>query len=225
LPESVLLELASILVLGIAAQWVAARLRMPSILLLLAVGIVAGPVTGFLHPNALFGKLLLPGVSLAVAVILFEGGLSLQLRELREVGGAFIGLCTLGVLVTWGLATVAAWWLLGFPFALALLLGAILIVTGPTVIGPLIRHVHLTGRLGALLRWEGIVIDPIGALLAVLVFEGVLVGEIRKATAGAAVVLAKVSVVGGLIGLVAALLLLLALRRYWIPDHPRTPSP
>jgi len=151
-------------------------MRMPSILFLLVFGFLAGPVTGLLDPDALLGELLLPIVSISVAIILFEGGLTLRLEELREIGGVVLALVTLGAIVTWSLAAAAAHFVLGLEVQVAVLLGAVLVVTGPTVIGPLLRHVRPTGRVADILKWEGIVIDPIGALLAVLVFEALLVG-------------------------------------------------
>ena len=178
--HSVLAGLASVVILGIAAQWTAWRLRIPSILLLLAFGIVAGPATGYLRPDELFGHLLMPLVSLFVAVILFEGGLNLKVRELRGIGSSLVMLCTVGVMVTWAVTAVAARCLLGLDWSLALLLGAILVVTGPTVIGPLLRHLRLGGQVGSLLKWEGIVIDPVGAMLAVMVFAVVRAGGSRK---------------------------------------------
>ena len=167
--HDILIRLASILVLGISAQWLAWRLRLPALVVLLAFGLAAGPATGFLDPDQLLGALLHPLTSLAVAVILYEGGLSLRLRELREVGPVVIKLVTAGMLITWLGSAAAAWLLLGLDWAFALLLGAILVVTGPTVIGPMLRHLRLGGRVGAVLKWEGIIIDPLGAVLAFLV--------------------------------------------------------
>ena len=126
--EHLLVGLTLILVLGIAARWIAWRLHLPSILLLLLSAITIGPVTGFLNPDNVFGELLLPLVSISVAVILFEGGLSLSLADLREIGSIVRNLVTLGVLVTWVITTGAAHFILGFGFPLALLLGAILVV-------------------------------------------------------------------------------------------------
>ena len=204
------------MVLGILAQWAAWRFGLPSILLLLPLGVLAGPATGFLQPDQLLGPLLLPLVSLSAAIILFEGGLRLRLRELHGIGGVFFQLITVGVLITWVVTVLAARFLLKFPWPLAILLGAILVVTGPTVIGPLLRNVRLGGRVGALLKWEGIVIDPVGAMLAVLVFEGALAGGVSAwATAG----FLKTLVVGGVVGVLGAEVLVLLLRRYWIPDY------
>ena len=141
--ENILLSLAAIVVMGLGAQWLAWRLRLPSILLLLAAGFAAGHVgLGFIKPEALFAELLFPIVSLSVAVILFEGGLTLRLSEVRETGKVVLSLILLGALVTWGLTTAAAYWILEFDIKLAVLFGALLIVTGPTVVLPLLRQVR-----------------------------------------------------------------------------------
>jgi NhaP-type Na+/H+ or K+/H+ antiporter len=216
--QNVLLGLAGIVALGIAAQWLAWRLRIPSILMLLTFGIVVGPVTGILHPDDLFGTLLPPLVSLAVAVILFEGGLSLKVRELRSIGGDLLRLTTLGALVTWLVSVTAAHFLLAFEWPLAAVIGAILVVTGPTVIGPLLRHLRLGGRAGTVLKWEGIVIDPVGATLAVLTFAVVKAGGWHGGAADAAAALTWTILIGGGLGLVGAALLVVPLARYWIPD-------
>ncbi len=144
-------------------------------------GIVAGPVTNFLDPDLLFGDLLLPLVSISVAIILFEGGLSLSIADLREIGGVVRNLVTVGVLVTWSVSTAAAYFILHLDFPLAVLLGSILVVTGPTVNTPLLRHVRPVGQVGEVLKWEGILGDPIGALLAVLVYEAILAGASGRA--------------------------------------------
>jgi Kef-type K+ transport system membrane component KefB len=164
LTENLVSGLASVLAFGIAAQWVAWRLKLPSILFLLTFGFIAGPVTGFLNPNELFGDLLFPIVSISVAVILFEGGLTLRISELREIAKIVRNLTTIGVLVTWVSVAALAHFLLNLNLTLSLLLGAILVVTGPTVIGPLLRHIRPVGRVGNIIKWEGILNDPIGAL-------------------------------------------------------------
>ncbi len=216
--ETVFIGLASVIILGIVAQWIAWRLQLPAILLLLLCGFIAGPGTGILHPDELFGELLFPLVSISVAIILFEGGLSLRLNELHNVGKAVRNLTTIGILVTWVLGAVAAYFITGIDFSSAVLLGAILVVSGPTVIIPLIQQVRPTGRVGSIVKWEGIVNDPIGAILAVLVFEVIMVGQIG---AGAGQMLwGAVSALfaGGVIGLIAAGIIVVLLRRYLIPD-------
>ena len=218
-PEALLVSLAAVLVLGIGSQWLAWRLRLPSILLLLVVGFVAGPVTGFLDPDALLGPILFPTISVAVGLILFEGGLGLRLSELRSIGNVVGMLVTVGAAVSWGLGTLFAHALLGLPFPTALLLGAILVVTGPTVILPLLRFVRPKGDVSRILRWEGIVIDPIGATLAVLVFEAILSGSLRGSTPAALQGAGLTLLAGGGLGLVGALLLIFLLKRHLIPDY------
>ena len=215
--------LASLVVLGVAAQWVAWRLGLPSILLLLATGFAAGPALGILDPDALLGDLLLPAVSLAVAVILFEGGLSLDLRDIRGHGPVVTRLVTLGALVTWVLAALAARYLAALPWSIAILLGAILTVTGPTVIAPLLRHVRPKGDSGPILRWEGILIDPVGALLALVVFEALVAGSAQEATSRVVLAILSSLAAGALVGLAGAALLYVLLRRRWLPEHLDSP--
>lgn len=217
--ESLLIGLATILVLGISAQWLAWRLRLPSILLLLLFGFIAGPVTGFLDPDQLFGPVLFPIVSLAVAIILYEGGLTLRWRELPEIGPTMFRLITIGAIVTWVVTAVAARYILNLEWTMAILLGAILIVTGPTVVGPLLRLIRPRGRTGAILKWEGILIDPVGAVLTVLVFEIILQEAFNRATS---VILGGVLltlIVGLGLGLLGAGLLVFLLQRRLIPDY------
>lgn len=216
--DQTLLSLVAILVLGVGAQWLAWRLALPSILLLLLFGLIAGPITGFLHPDALLGSLLVPIVSMSVSLVLFEGSLSLRLHELRETGRIVRNLIVIGGAVTWVVSTVAAHFLLGFDLGLALLIGAILIVTGPTVIGPLLEHIKPRGRLGPTLKWESILIDPIGALLALLVFEAILASSVQSATLLVLVGFVQALVAGGLVGALGAGLMVLLLRYYLIPD-------
>lgn len=172
--EYLLLSLVSIIVLGVCGQWIAWRFRLPSILILLILGFVAGPITGLLVPDELFGSLLFPVVSLSVGIILFESGLSLQIEELRESGRPIRNLVTVGVLVTWIGSAAAAYFLAGLNLPLSFLVGALIVVTGPTVIVPLLRHIRPKGRIGNIARWEGIIVDPIGAILSVLVLETIL---------------------------------------------------
>jgi len=214
-----IVDLALLGILGIAAQWVAWRLRLPSILILLLTGLLVGPVLGLLDPDALFGELLMPFVSISVALILYEGGFSLHFSELRSVGGTVRNLVTIGAFVTWVLGGAAAWWLLGLELRMAILLGAVLVVTGPTVIQPLLRHIRPRGDGGRILKWEGIVIDPIGALLALLVFEAILSSGPRAAGLLALAAIGKTVLAGGIAGAVFGCGLVELLRRYWVPDH------
>lgn len=216
--EELLIGLSLIIVLGVCAQWLAWRLRLPSILLLLALGFVAGPITHILNPDEVFGALLFPIVSISVAVILYEGGLTLALADLPKVGVVVRNLVTIGAAVTLLLSAVAARYVLGLQWPLALLLGAVLSVTGPTVIIPLIRHVRPRGKLGAIAKWEGIVIDPIGALLAVLVFEIIASAAGQVGTRQVIFSAVYTVLVGGGLGLVAAVVLAVLFARHLVPD-------
>jgi NhaP-type Na+/H+ or K+/H+ antiporter len=223
LSQQILIAIASIVSLGIAAEWLAWRIRLPSILVLLLFGFLAGPLSGFLNPDEVLGGMLFPVVSISVAVILFEGGASLRLQDLRRIGGTVRNLVTLGALLSWLLGAAAAYIILDAGVAAALLLGAILVVTGPTVIIPLLRHVRPIHQVGTALKWEGILIDPIGAVLAVLVFEAVITGEFEAATAVAALGLVKTVAVGTVAAAIGVGVLVLFIDRQWVPDFLQSP--
>ncbi|GAB3002032.1 cation:proton antiporter [Psychrosphaera aestuarii] len=165
------LALALVGIISIACQFFAHRVKLPAILFLLLAGIFVGPVTGTINADQLFGDLLFPVVSLSVAIILFEGALTLKIADISGHGAMVRNLCSVGVLVTWLVVTPLAYIGLDISLGLAALFAAIVTVTGPTVIVPMLRTVRPKGNVANILRWEGIVIDPIGALFAVLVFE------------------------------------------------------
>jgi NhaP-type Na+/H+ or K+/H+ antiporter len=157
--------------LGIAAQWLAWRFHLPAILLLSITGLVAGPWLGWINPGAILGAMLDPMIGLLVSIILFEGGMNLKFHELKEAGPGVIRLCTAVVAITWLLGSIAAHYVGQLSWPVAVLFGAIIVVTGPTVIMPMLRQAGLKQTPASLLKWEGIINDPVGALLAVLVFE------------------------------------------------------
>ena len=217
--ELKIIALASIGVISLVCQWIAWRLRLPAILFLLVAGMLMGPVFGFLKPDVLLGEMLFPIVSLAVAVILFEGSLTLKFSEMKEHGKMVRNLLSTGVMVTWVLAPLAAKLFVDLSWGVATLFGAIVVVSGPTVIMPLLRAVRPNARISNILKWEGIVIDPIGALLAVLVFEFIISsgGQVQALehtlmTFGATLVL------GTTLGCATAYLLGQALRNHWLPE-------
>ncbi|NYF99280.1 sodium:proton antiporter [Janibacter cremeus] len=207
--------LALVTALAVACQVIAWAVRIPSILILLLVGFGLGQVV---TPDAVLGRdVLFGGVSLAVGVILFEGSLSLRFKDIADLGRSTVRLCTVTVLVAWTLITLTGW-LLGFPIELALLVGAVLVVTGPTVIGPILRQLRPTRRIAALLRWEGIVVDPIGAILAVLVFQAVLAGASADPVSAVLTSLGTTIVTAVVIALVLGALLEFAIKRHLVPD-------
>ena len=211
--------LACIGVLSLFCQWLAWRVRMPAILFLLAGGIAAGPLLGFLDPEAVFGDLLFPVISLAVAIILFEGSLTLRYDEIRGHGKMVRNLIPVGSIVTCFIGTLSARWILDVSWEVALLFGAISIVTGPTVIAPLLRSVRPDAKLANILRWEGIIIDPVGALLAVLVFEGIVSWGQGNVFGHSMYIFGKTLAVGFLIGAGAGWLNGIALRKHLLPQY------
>ena len=206
-----IIDLAIILGLAVGSHLVAGRLRVPAILVLVVAGFLAGPVAGILHPDELFGDLLLPLVSIAVALILFEGGLTLDLREVRGVGSVVARLLTVGVLVTWLAGAFFAWVLLGTTFELSLLIAAVLVVSGPTVVLPILRQLRIKGSTESVLRWEGILIDPIGVLLAVVVFQAIVAGQEPTGLEAIFALVTNMSI-GTVVGVAGAAGLLLLLR-------------
>ena len=216
------LYLASILGLGIGAQWLAWRLRLPAIVLLLMFGFALG----WIHPPANLGgdqTLFFSLVSLAVGIILFEGGLSLELGEIRETRSVVLRLVTLGLGVAWLLTSLLAYYLVGFSLPLSLLTGALLTVSGPTVIVPLLRHVQPVRRIGSLAKWEGIVNDPIGAVLAALVFQVIVHQTGSDAARQSLVGLGRTLVIGIVLAVAGAGGIVQMLRRYWVPDYLQNP--
>lgn len=213
-----LMSLVAVGLLSIGCQYFAYKVRLPAILPLLIVGILVGPVSGVLDADALFGDLLFPVVSLSVAIILFEGSLTLKFRDIAGHGNMVRNLCSIGVLVTWGIAAVAAHYSLNISWQLAFLFGAIVTVTGPTVIVPMLRTVRPKTNLANILRWEGIVIDPIGALLAVLVFEFIVASQ-GNAISHTLIMFGKTIGIGTVLGLSSGYLLGLSIRKDWIPHY------
>ncbi|HCX69486.1 MAG TPA: hypothetical protein DHK64_18695, partial [Rhodobiaceae bacterium] len=160
------LAAALIILLGTAAQWLSWWMKLPAILLLLIAGLAIGPGFHLFSPDDMFGDLLFPFVSLGVAVILFEGSLTLKFEEIRGHGQTVTRLVTFGAATTIIVAALGAWGLGLLSWEVALLFGALVSVTGPTVILPILRSVGLTKNAANILRWEGIIIDPLGALAA-----------------------------------------------------------
>jgi len=217
------LVIALIGALGIGAQWVAWRTGWPAIALMLAAGVIAGPILGLVDPHRLFGDLLEPMISIAVALILFEGGLSLNFRELRRTDGAVIRLVLLGAPIGWALGAIACYYVAGLVWPVAILFAGILVVTGPTVVQPLLRQSNVAARPRAILRWEAIVNDPVGALFAVMTYEYLRRVDEGATLAGVALSLLGASIVAGLIGYGAARAIGWAFPRGHVPEYLKAP--
>ncbi len=203
------------------SQWLAWKLRLPSILFLLISGILLGPVTGLLNPDVLLGDLLFPFVSVAVAIILFEGGLTLDLEQIRGHGSVVKKLLLLGVLITWGCMSLTVHWLFDIGLELAFLFGAIAVVTGPTVIKPLLRSVRPVKKISRVLHWEGVLIDPVGAFLAILVFEYILLSNNGDLLPQISLTLLKLVVIGVATGVFFGFGLSQVIIRRLLPDYLR----
>ena len=217
--DNPVIALAGIGLVAIVCQWAAWLTKFPAILWLLLAGILIGPGIGWLDPDALFGDLLFPFVSLAVAIVLFEGSLTLRFSEIQGMEHVVRRLISIGMLLTWLVTTLAAHWLVAFPWQLAFLFGALTVVTGPTVIVPILRTVRPTAQVANILRWEGVVIDPIGALLAVLVFEFIISGKDGGALGHTFFTFSATVLTGVIIGAVCGQTLGVVLRRHWLPVY------
>ncbi len=228
--------LAGIIILGICAQWLAWRIKVPAILPLIIIGLLAGPLSTLVRADGTkwlapifdqdLGTGLFPGeslfyfVSLAIGVILFEGGLTLKRRELAEVGPLILQLITVGSLVTFIGAGLGAHFIIGLSWPISFLFGALIIVTGPTVIAPILQNIPLTRNVATVLRWEGILIDPIGALVAVLVFEFIQTSDGGVAfTSHALATFSQIILIGLALGTLAALGLYQLIKRDLIPHY------
>ena len=228
-----MIELAGIVILGIVAQWVAWRMKLPAILPLILIGLLVGPLSTLytedgsklIEPvyngeKGLFpGELLYHFVSLAISIILFEGGLTLKRSEVRNVGPMITKLITLGSAVTFFGAGIAAHFIFDLSWQISFLFSSLIIVTGPTVITPILRNIPLKKDVSAILKWEGILIDPIGALVAVLVFEFISVGEGQEYTTTALIEFGKILLFGFTFGFTFAHGLAFAIKKSLIPHY------
>ena len=229
-----MLELAGIIILGILAQWVAWKFKIPAILPLILIGLLVGPIaaeylsedhTKWIEPiwngeEGLFpGESLFYFVSLAISIILFEGGLTLRLKEIKNVGPVITKLITVGSVVTFFGAAVAAHYIFYLSWEMSYLFSALIIVTGPTVITPILRNIPLKPDVSAVLKWEGILIDPIGALVAVLVFEFISVGGGGEFTKTAMIEFGKIVLFGTTFGFTFAHGLNFAINKRLIPHY------
>lgn len=224
--ELLLISLSGIVVLGIFSEWLAWRVGVPSIMPLLLCGILFGPILGLIQPDALLGNDIIRAiVSFSAAIILYDGGLSLRFRELTLHGPVVRKLLSVGIVANWIIVTLAGVYILGLNTPIAILLGAIMIITGPTAMGPILRHAHLKTELNSILKWEGMLNGPIGGMLVVIAFEAVVAGELgQQADLGGfplAFVLGGVArfiFLGTLIGALGGGFLILLFQRRWVPD-------
>jgi NhaP-type Na+/H+ or K+/H+ antiporter len=227
LEHQILLLVAGVAVAGVVAQWFGWRFRVPSILALLAIGLLLGPVSGWVKPSRILGEVMSPAIGMAVAIIVFEGGLNLNLRELRTAGSGVIRLVFLALPLNWALGALAGHYIGHLAWSVSVLVGSILVVTGPTVIIPLLRQAKLEPRAGAFLKWEGIVNDPIGATLTLLILSFLVLLHGQGASLASGLALAGRAALGsgvaGALGVALPFALRSVFRRDLAPEYLKTP--
>lgn len=211
------LLLSGVLALGIGAQWLAWYLKQPSILFLLLIGILIGPVLHYFDPDVVLGELMFPFISLGVAIILFEGSLTLEFDEIKQHGKVVQMLVSVGVLITIAIVALSTFLLFNVDPLIALLFGSLVCVTGPTVIVPLLRSVRPNKTISNILKWEGIIIDPIGAIAVVLVYEYIISGG----EANSVLLFGKIVILASFLGLAGAYILAFLMRKHMIPEFLR----
>ena len=220
--------LMTILFLAISSQWIAWKLKLPAILFLLLSGILFGPLSEFFTPNhtiliepslLLGNDLLYPLISLSVAIILFEGSMSLRLDDIKDIGRVVRNLVTFGIMITALLTCIATRYIFHFPWGISALIGSITCVSGPTVIVPILRSVRPTKKLSNIIKWEGMLIDPLGALLAALVFTGISSFSQFQAIRQILEHIVIIIILGVAAGALFGYFLGLVLRRHLVPDY------
>ena len=209
--------------IGVGSQWIAWRLRMPAIVLMLVAGILIGPVLGIFDPARDIGPLMGPMISIAVAIILFEGGLSLNFHTLQDAVGGVRRLVYIGAPLGWLMSALSLHYVAGLSWSSSAVFGGIMIVTGPTVIAPLLRTARLSRRPATLLQWEAILNDPIGALAAVLAFEVVIALNTATTASEAMLELLIGAAVATAAGVAAGIGLSRAFKRGWVPEYMKVP--
>jgi len=237
-------KIALIGVLGIGAQWLAWRLQRPAIVLMAIAGLIFGPMVAWiltlpfvqeyewlrstlntfhLDPEKDFGELYRPMVGIAVAIILFEGGLNLRFKDLRDATHAVTRMVLVAAPIAWVLGASAAHYIVGLEWDISIMIGGLFVVTGPTVILPLLRQAHLPGRAAAVLKWEGIVNDPLGALFAVAGFELIRFTAMGENIQFALIKLVAVAIIGAVFGILSGWALAWAFRRGHVPEYLKAP--
>ena len=220
--DSLLFDLMLVILIGILSQWVAWKYRMPAIVVMAVAGLLVGPIFGLINPQESMGDLFGPIITFAVAIILFEGSLNLDIREIKGFSKPVARIVTIGAFIAWIAGSLAAHYLAGLSWEVSFIIGGLFIVTGPTVILPLLRQAKLKPRVAAILKWEGIVVDPFGALLAVFAFEFIKFIN-SEVTLNALLLFFAASAFAVFLGWIAALIIGNAFERGSIPEYLKAP--
>ena len=216
--EAALLSIVIIVVLGIFSQWLAWKIQWPSIVIMSIAGLLIGPVFGLVVPEQSFGEVYSPIISLAVAIILFEGSSSLDIREVKEISKSVLRIVTWGAFLGWIGGSLAAHFVAGLSLEISFIIGGLFIVTGPTVIIPLLRQAKLQPRTAAILKWESIIVDPAGPLVALFAYEviRVLTNSVHP---GYLVTFFVSAVLSGIVGYLFGLLLSIMISKGRFPEY------
>lgn len=220
--DSLLFDLMFVILIGMLSQWIAWKYRMPAIVVMAVAGLIVGPIFGWINPQQSMGDLFGPIITFAVAIILFEGSLNLDVREIRGFSKPVGRIVTIGAFIAWIAGSLAAHYLAGLSWEVAFIIGGLFIVTGPTVILPLLRQAKLKPRVAAILKWEGIVVDPFGALLAVFAFEFIKFIN-SEVTFNALMLFFAASAFAVFLGWIVALVIGNAFERGSIPEYLKAP--
>ncbi|MFD2629942.1 cation:proton antiporter [Oceanobacillus kapialis] len=219
----VLISMVIILVVGIFSQWLAWRIQWPSIVIMSIAGLLLGPVFGLFNPQEALGELYSPLISLAVAIVLFEGSSTLDIREIKGVSKSVFRIVTVGATIAWIAGAMAAHFIAGLSLEISFIIGGLFVVTGPTVIIPLLRNAKLNPRIAAVFKWEGIIVDPFGPLLALFAYEVIKVTNTEGLHADYMLTFFFSAVIAVILGLVIGLLVSIMVSRGFIPEYLKSP--
>jgi NhaP-type Na+/H+ or K+/H+ antiporter len=222
-PEITLTSIVVVIVLGMFSQWLAWRIQWPSIVIMTVAGLLIGPVLGLINPQEGLGELYSPIISLAVALILFEGSNSLDIRELKGISKSVFRIVTLGALLAWVGGSVAAHYIAGLDLEISFIIGGLFVVTGPTVIIPLLRQAKLSARVSSVLKWEGIIVDPIGPLLALFAYEIIKITLDKPVHISDFIPFFIDSLFAIIVGYAIGILVSLLVGRGWLPEYLKSP--
>ncbi|MUV36621.1 K(+)/H(+) antiporter NhaP2 [Lentibacillus sp. JNUCC-1] len=221
--EAALISIVVILALGIFSQWLAWRIQWPSIVIMSVCGLLIGPILGLINPQTALGDLYSPMISLAVAIILFEGSSSLDIREIKGVSKSIFRIITFGAFMSWILGSLAAHYIAGLTLEVSFIIGGLFIVTGPTVIIPLLRNAKLKQRTAAVLKWEGIIVDPAGPLLALFAYEVIKVLTHETLTATYLLQFIGAAFLAALLGFIAGVGISILANKGFFPEYLKSP--
>lgn len=221
--ELAILTVVVIISLGIFSQYIAWRIQWPSIVIMSLAGIIVGPVLGLINPQETLGGLYSPIISLAVALILFEGSTSLDIREVKGISKSVYRIVTVGTFIAWIAGSLAAHFIAGLSLEISFIIGGLFVVTGPTVIIPLLRQAKLTPRVSTVLKWEGIIVDPIGPLLALFAYEIIKITSSETFSVGDFIPFFSGALMAVLLGLAIGIAVSYLVGKGLIPEYLKTP--